>query len=161
MGTTAEQFTRLKALLRRRGQTPENAEDLVQEAFLRLHEFLGTGHEVQKPEAFLTRTAFNLAVDASRKEPRDRFAPEPVEDLPLVDLDPTPEERLATQQRLAQARDVLQRRVSARTREAFLLHRVEGLKHPEIAARMGISVSAVEKHIARAVLALMQVPRRP
>ena len=41
-----------------------------------------------------------------------------------------------------------------RCREVFLLHRVESLSYSQIAARCGISVSAVEKNIARACLLL-------
>jgi RNA polymerase sigma factor (sigma-70 family) len=42
-----------------------------------------------------------------------------------------------------------------RTREIFLLHRLDGLKYREIAAQLGITVSAVEKHIAKATLFLV------
>ena len=47
--------------------------------------------------------------------------------------------------------------VGSRTREIFLMHRVEGCGCSQIAERFGVSVSAVEKHIAKAVLALMDV----
>jgi RNA polymerase sigma-70 factor (ECF subfamily) len=43
-----------------------------------------------------------------------------------------------------------------RTREVFLMHRLDGMKYREIAATFGISVSAVEKHIARATQALIE-----
>ena len=44
-----------------------------------------------------------------------------------------------------------------RTREVFLMHRLDGYSSAQIAKHFEISVSAVEKHIARAVLALMAV----
>jgi RNA polymerase sigma-70 factor (ECF subfamily) len=37
----------------------------------------------------------------------------------------------------------------------FLLHRLAGVGQDEIARQLGISVSAVEKHVARAVAALV------
>lgn len=43
-----------------------------------------------------------------------------------------------------------------RTREIFLMHRLAGFKYREIAAQYGISQSAVEKHIAEAVLFLTE-----
>ncbi|MGH7104765.1 MAG: sigma factor-like helix-turn-helix DNA-binding protein, partial [Acetobacteraceae bacterium] len=43
-----------------------------------------------------------------------------------------------------------------RTRKIFILHRLEGRTHAEIAAQHGISISAVEKHIARAALAIAE-----
>jgi DNA-directed RNA polymerase specialized sigma24 family protein len=41
-----------------------------------------------------------------------------------------------------------------RTREIFFMHRLQGFSHAEIAARLNISKSAVEKHIASAVTIL-------
>ncbi|MEJ1964651.1 MAG: RNA polymerase sigma factor [Gammaproteobacteria bacterium] len=147
-------FRRLKQLLHRRGQSREDAEDLIQEAFIRLHSFLDAGNEVRQPEAFLVRTTLNLAVDAKRRERRDRLLPEPVEELALVDLGPSPEEILTAQQSLARMQETLDTKVSTRTREVFFLHRLEGFTHEEIANRMQMSVRTVEKHIARAVTAI-------
>lgn len=44
--------------------------------------------------------------------------------------------------------------LSPRTRDVFLQHRLEGRTYREIAAPLGISISAVEKHIARAAFAI-------
>jgi RNA polymerase sigma-70 factor (ECF subfamily) len=154
MNTWQRQVRRLKEVLRNRGQSREDAEDLVQEAFLRLHTFLADGHEVRQPEGFLVRTALNLAVDARRRnvrERRDQFVPETVEDLQLVDLSPSPEEIFAAEKRLLQMRAVLDAKVSPKTREVFFLHRLEGFTHEEIADRMSMSLRSVEKHIARAI----------
>jgi RNA polymerase sigma factor (sigma-70 family) len=145
---------RLMQLLRRRGRTPEEAEDLVQEAFLRLHVFLQEGKEVRESEAFLVRTVLNLSVDTHRREHRDLYVEEAVENLPLVDLAPAPEEILAAEQRLKRMRQVLDTKVSPRTREVYFLHRLEGYTYDEIGHRMHMSSRTVEKHIARAVTAL-------
>jgi DNA-binding NarL/FixJ family response regulator len=48
------------------------------------------------------------------------------------------------------------RAASPRTREVFLMHRIEGLRCREIASRLGISQRSVEKHIARAALFLAE-----
>lgn len=45
-------------------------------------------------------------------------------------------------------------RVGGRTSEIFLMHRMEGFSHSEIAGKFGIIKSAIEKHIALAELAL-------
>jgi RNA polymerase sigma-70 factor (ECF subfamily) len=42
-----------------------------------------------------------------------------------------------------------------RTRDAFILHRLEGMKHAEIARLLGVSVSSVEKYIIKALARLM------
>lgn len=121
---------------------------------MRLQTYLNEGHEVHRLEAFLVRTALNLAVDVSRRTPRDRFEAQSIEDLALVDLSPTPEELFSAERRLVQIRQVLDSKVSVRTREVFFLHRLEGFTYDEIAARVGINVRAVETHIARAVTAI-------
>lgn len=144
---------RLRTLLRRQGRSREDAEDLIQEAFMRLHLYCRNG-EVQQQEAFLARTVLNLSIDLHRKEHRELYVHEPVETLPLIDVRPTPDEALVAQQRLTKVASILDA-LAPRTREIFLMHRLEGYGCAQIAAHFDISVSAVEKHIARAVLSLM------
>ena len=151
----AKHIRRLSELLRGLGRSREDAEDLIQEAFLRLHVYCQT-HEVRQKEAFLVRTVQNLSVDAHRRAHRELYVDEPVETLPLLDVRLTPDEDAAVQERLDQVRATLDS-LSPRTREVFLMHRLDGYSSGQIAESFGISVSAVEKHIARAVLALMRV----
>jgi RNA polymerase sigma factor (sigma-70 family) len=149
--------THLRRLLRRRGETRERAEDLVQEAYLRMQMYCKEGHEVREPEAFLARTALNLAVDMRRHDHRTSRVAE-ARRLELTELAPPLDEILAFEERLL---GVLRRldRVSRRTREVFVMHRVQGFSYQEIADRLSISVSTVEKHIASAV-ALLAIERK-
>jgi RNA polymerase sigma factor (sigma-70 family) len=146
---------RLLRLLRRRGRTSQEAEDLVQEAFLRLHVFLKEGKEVREPEAFLVRTALNLSVDRYRREHGDLYVDQALEELSLVDLAPAPEDMCAAEQRLERMRQVLDSNLSPRTREVYFLQRLEGFTYEEIAKRMHMSVRTVEKHVARALTVLL------
>lgn len=148
----------LRNLLRRYGRSRDDADDLIQEAFLRLHLYCQE-KEVQQQDAFLARTVMNLSVDLHRKEHRDCYTKEPLEKLLLRDLAPTPDEDLAVSQRLTRAAAVLEG-LGPRTRDIFLMHRVHGQGCAQIATHFGISLSAVEKHIAKAVLALMDVVER-
>lgn len=148
-------FRHLRNLLRRQGRSRQDADDLIQEAFLRLHVYCQE-EKVQKQDAFLTRIVLNLSVDLHRKERRDLYSDEAIENLPLVDLKATPDEELAAAQRLMKVGAVLDC-LGSRTQEIFLMHRLDGCGCAQIATRFGISVSAVEKHIAKAVLALMDV----
>jgi RNA polymerase sigma-70 factor (ECF subfamily) len=153
MDVLLRQLRSLQKLLRRRGATPEQAEDLVQEAVLRLHAYTHQGGQVQNQDAFLTRTALNLAVDHHRHARVDCYESEPIENLELPDFGPAPDEVLAADQRLMKMRDALDR-ANPRTREVFFMHRLYGFSHAEIARRLSISVSAVEKHVASAVTIL-------
>lgn len=145
---------RLHRLLRRRGRTHDETEDLVQEAFVRLQLFLNDGREVMSPEAFLVRTVLNLSVDARRRDRRDLYVDEPAEELNLADINPAPEELLAADERLRKMQNTLDTALNPRTRQIYLLHRLEGFTYQEIATRMSMPVRTVEKHIARAVTVL-------
>ena len=150
-------FTRLLKLLQRRGQS-QDAEDLIQEALLRLHEYCQS-RPVRDEEAFLARCVTNLAIDRHRRERHHLYAEQSVEELEatlgLVDSAPGPDEVFAAQQRLERIRSALDA-VSTRTREIYFAHRA-GYSYAEIASYLGISSSAIEKHIARAVLAIMEL----
>jgi RNA polymerase sigma-70 factor (ECF subfamily) len=143
----------LKRLLQRRGRTVEEAEDLVQEAFVHLQVYCQEGGFVRQPKAFLVRTVLNLAIDARRHDHRDLYEDKSIEELPLVDRSPAPDEVFAGEERLLHMRRTL-KVVSVRAQEAFFLHRLDGFTYAEIAQRFGVSVSAVEKYIATALTVL-------
>src|SRR5262249_51133181 len=141
----------MQKLLARRGNTPHEAEDLIQEAFLRMHEYCGRGRTVRQPEGFLVRTVLRLAINARRDAHRDLYVNGEAQDLALViDSHPMPDEVLAADQCLQRLRDALDA-VSPRTCDIFFRHRFDGMSYAQIARNIGISVSAVEKHVARAL----------
>lgn len=153
MQPVADLITKLRRFLRHRGRKGDEADELIQEAFLRLQLYRRERH-VREPEAFLVRTVRNLSVDVLRRRTQ-RGTHVAVESVPLrlIDPHPTPDEALATQQRLQRLRAGLEA-LPPRTREIVLLQRIEGCSQAQIAARMEITVSAVEKHIAKATLFL-------
>ena len=118
---------RLRNFLTRGGRSREDAEDLIQEALLRLHEYCQSpGETVNDREAFLVRTVRNLSIDRHRRERRHLYAGETVEELeltaPLLDTGPAVDEVLAAHQRLDAIRATLNA-VSPRTREIYFAHR--------------------------------------
>jgi len=150
-------FGRLRKLLLRRGRTREEAEDLIQDAFLKMQEYCERGGQVRQPEGFLVRTVLRLAANARRDAHRELYTDEQVENLTLIiDATPTPDEVLAADQCLERMRNALDA-VSRRTRDIFFMQRLDGLSYAEIAQRLGVSVSAVEKHIASALAILADV----
>lgn len=149
-----DQFMRrLRSTLVKRGQSPDDAEDLVQEAFLKLEAY-GRKAEVREPEAFVVRAALNLSIDANRRRRKSPFADTDVEVLSVADSSAGPDEVLNARDRLRRMQAGLDT-LPTRTRDILLANRLEGITHAEIARREGISVSAVEKHVARGVYFLM------
>jgi RNA polymerase sigma factor (sigma-70 family) len=145
-------LTKLRRLLRSRGRSVDDTDDLIQEAFLRLQIYC-RNHTVEKTEAFLVRTALNLSADQHSYERRVCVDHRLLENLPLIDPSPSPDEVYAGQKRLQHWKAGLSA-LSPRRREVFLLNRVEGYSFPQIAERLGITLSMVEKHAAKAILFL-------
>lgn len=159
MPTLPLYFRRLQRMLLRRGRSPDDAEDLIQDAFLKMQEYCERGGQVRQPEGFLVRTVLRLASNARRDEHRHLYCDEQVENLKLlVDTTPTPDEVLAGDQCLERMRDALDA-VSRRTRDVLFMHRLDGLSYAQIAESLGVSVSAVEKHMAAALVVLANVNR--
>jgi len=142
-------LSRVRSALMRRGRTEHEAEDLVQEAWIRLATY---ERQVDRPEAFLMRAALNLSIDAHRTR-QTRGEEVMLEDVVLVDATPSAEAVLLARERLARL-SVCLGRLHETTRTIFLAHRVDGMSYQEIARDRGLSISAVEKHIAKATLLL-------
>lgn len=144
-----QQQRRLEAYVRRFIACRETAADLAQDAFLRLWHRRDrlSGHD---PTGYLFRTAHNLSIDhlrAQRVQREHRVWQAAVQ--PNADT-ATPEAEAAALEEL-QALEAVLLRLPARTRQVFLWNRVEGRTYGEIAAALGISASAVEKHMLRAL----------
>lgn len=153
-------FRHLRRALLRRGNSRAETEDLIQEAFLRMQEYCNKGGQVRQPGGFLMRTALRLAANARRDAHRELYCDESAEELSqVVDWAPSPDEVLAGHQCLVKMREALDA-ASRRTREVLFLQRLDGLSYAEIAQRLGISVSAVEKHMAKALVVLARLDER-
>lgn len=154
VGESSDRRGRAKLLhwIARHRSNAAEAEDLLHEAFLR-YELRKRQGPITNPAGFLLRAAANLAVDEHRK--RRHLVPQPFELACQSWPDPAPaiDESLQIQARLKRVWQGLET-LGKRTREVFLMHRLEGCKQQDIAATLGISRSAVEKHIAKADLFL-------
>lgn len=143
-------------LLRKLGWAPgaQDVEDSLHSAWIRLERYRKTT-DVKDEEAFLVRASRNLLIDQYRR--RATLSESPVEDECAAMADPAPlqDEVLDARNRLVRVQAGLDQ-LPPRTRQVFEMHRLDRMKYREIADRLGISVSAVEKHIARASLFLAQ-----
>jgi RNA polymerase sigma factor (sigma-70 family) len=150
-------FRRLAKFLRRRARSSEDIEDLIQEAMLRVHGYGRTSHTVDE-EALLRPTGTNLCLDRHRRDHSDTLKEVAVEELDasasLISMQATPEGVLCNEQRLKTVQAALDT-VSPLTREVFLAHRA-GYSYPDLAHHFNISHSEIQRHVARALLALME-----
>jgi RNA polymerase sigma-70 factor (ECF subfamily) len=142
-------FSHVRSALMRRGRTQHEAEDLVQEAWVRLACY-ERDHVVENSEAFLMRTALNLSIDAHRTK-TSHGEEVAFDDVVIVDLAPGVDAILLGKQRIERLAACLGR-LPDRTREIFLAHRVDGRNYTDIGRELGISATAVEKHVAKATL---------
>lgn len=143
----------LMAFFLRRVHDYAEAEDMTQEVFIRI---AGTEHAaMQQAEAYIFQVAVNLLRDRSRRHKiRGDYADgmRAIEGAGIETLDP---------HRVASGREALVllkeglAELPERSRQIFLLFRYERIDQRTIAESFGISVSAVEKHIYRAMAKLM------
>ncbi|WP_276592092.1 RNA polymerase sigma factor [Komagataeibacter melomenusus] len=130
-----------------------DAEDHLQSAFVKYLE--RPDGSIGHPEAYITRSAVNLSHNARRREQVGCIAPGGWDDTlgDARDTAPTQEEVYHARERMIRFHAGCQR-LPRRTRQAFVLHRVEKMTYRDIARLMDISESSVEKHIARALVFL-------
>src|SRR3712207_3590841 len=104
-----------------------DAEDIVQEAFLRAYRVATDGGEIREPKAFLTEVATRLAIDhlRSARVRRERYVGQWLPE-PIVDDEPTPEQRAEELESLSMAFLVVLETLSPVERAVFLLHDVFG-----------------------------------
>jgi len=143
-----EHYDGLARLARLLVRDPSTAEDVVQDAFVRLYGAWGRVREPEKAPAYLRTTVVNLARGRHRRQViADRFRPERAPDAVsaeevAVDLE--------SQRQVIAALD----RLSARQRECVVLRHYAGLSESEIAAVAGCSIGSVRTHVKRGMAAL-------
>lgn len=142
----AQRFTPVALRVARRMLAdPAEAEDVAQEAMLRLWRMApGWQPGAAKVTTWLYRVVANLCTDRLRRRrtvPLDA-APEP------EDGDPGAAERMMEADRAAALEKALAA-LPERQRQAVILRHLEGLSNPEIAEVMDVGVEAVESLVAR------------
>lgn len=139
----------LRSFLAQQTRSVHDAEDLAQEVFLRLWR-VGAQCEIRHLKAFAFKVARNLLKDRSRRTyTRMMRNAVPAGDVALADVGVEPSSMVESWQTLATVAAAIAQ-MPPRTREAFLLYRLEVCSHAQIAARMGVSVSMVEKYVSQA-----------
>jgi RNA polymerase sigma-70 factor (ECF subfamily) len=151
----------LTRFFRLRTRDVSEAEDLTQEVFVRLLRREGATTP-DNTDAFVFTIAANLLRDRSRRVAvrGSQVSPEAeaeqgraVHPALVEEIDP---QRVLTSKEALRRALVALNELPTRTQDAFVLRRIEGMTTRDTAKALGLSVSAVEKHLARAIAHLAQ-----
>lgn len=133
----------------RRGYSRDLAEDCVQDVFVRIAKIDLAA--VENIEAYLYTVAASVAVDYGRRtHSRLTALHDPLENLEIEGIQVSPSRVLEDKEALLQLNEILNE-LKPRTREIFLLNRLDGLSYTEIADQFGISPAGVHKQISKAL----------
>ncbi len=133
------------------------AADLAQESYARVLSMQQAGQVIREPAALLKQVALRAKIDmdrrASVRQHEDIHALEEA-DQPVGPRHLQPEEAYASSQAVQACLDIIDA-LPPRCREAFCMYLFDELPNKEIAARMGVSLSMVDRYIKRGKLACM------
>ncbi len=121
---------------------PGEAEDVVQQAWLRMH---GSAAEIESLPAWLTTVTTRLCLDRLRAR-----TPVPVEDLGVTDVAPDPADDVALADTVGVALQAVLDRLSPRERVAFVLHDSFAVDFPVVATILGTTPAAARQLASRA-----------
>jgi RNA polymerase sigma factor (sigma-70 family) len=145
----------LRAWLRRAGQSEEEINDIVQDAYVSITRLESVAH-IRSGRNYLFQTAKNGILMRVRRErivPIDRLTE--VEGMEIADDDPGPERRVSARLELERVR----RQIAAlpdRCREIFELRRIQGVPQREIAAKLGLPEHTVEAQAVRGLKLILK-----
>lgn len=140
----------LRSYFARKTRNMNIVDDLVQDVMVRVLA-RRTQDQIENPEAYLFRTAANVLRDKARRDMVRKLELQKSlteHDHPVEEC--SPDRVIFAREEIARLVAVLQE-LPERTRDIFLMKRFDGLSHAEISACVGLSVSGIEKQIAKAV----------
>lgn len=137
------------------GLRPQDADDILQDAFLRLHRQIRSGEHISEPRAWLFRVARNLSLNLCRDQRRLVYAADPYMDTQLREPhhhDHDPEAHYLKKEALLRL-DAGIARLTEQQQHCIHL-RAQGLRYREIASILGVSVSSAAELLQRAIVRL-------
>jgi len=145
----------LRAWLSRRRLAGLDIDDIIQETYSRLMTAESVQH-VHDAKSYAFQVAGSVVIDCLRRMKVVSIASMPDLDyLEVVSDEPSPERQVIDRDELHRLAGVIAR-LPGRVREVFTLRRVYGLSQREVAQKMAIAESTVEKHMARGFLLLLE-----
>lgn len=140
----------LLSWLRGRVRCQDKASDLVQDLFCKLLERPPVA-AIDKPRAFLATSAIRLLIDQKRRLAVEQAYGQALAILQSEETAVTPLQIYEAVEALTAIARMLES-LAEKPRTAFLLSRLDGLGHAEIASRLGVSCSMVKQYIAAALV---------
>jgi RNA polymerase sigma-70 factor (ECF subfamily) len=145
----------LHGWLRRRLGDPHQAADLAHDTFVRV--IAGRqAHAIDEPRAYLTTLAQRVLWNFWRRRELEQAWLDALATLP-EETAPSPEDYALVREAI-ETLDQWLGGLPPKVRQVFLLRRLDGLRHAEIARAMGISVATVERHMKQALVHLCTLP---
>ncbi len=139
----------LRRYLARLLGNPTEAQDVAHDAYLRVYPKVQDQSAV-KPEAVLYTTARRLAINRLKRRRIAPFAPGAAEPETAASNQPGVAQQVMARQELHQL-ELAIAQLPEGCRTVLLLRKIELLSHQEIATRLGLAISTVEKQHARAL----------
>jgi RNA polymerase sigma factor (sigma-70 family) len=140
----------LKRFIGRFMRSVADIEDIAQESFLRAYAE-EQGRAIEHPKSFLFRIAKHVALKQLNR--KSRHITDYIEDLDgsaVIPLQDSAEDEFSARQILGVHCEAVAA-LAPQCRQVYVLRKVHGLSHKEIAELRGIAVSTVEKHLIKAV----------
>ena len=146
----------LRAWLRRRSLGGLEIDDVIQETYTRLVAADSVAH-IHDAKSYIFQVAGSVVIDHLR-----RMKVVPISSVPDLDYleviseEPSPERLAIDRDELTRLAQVIAS-LPGKVRDVFTLRRVHGLSQREVAERLGLSESTVEKHMARGFLIMLEL----
>lgn len=141
--------SKLERLLAGRLQSRHVAEDIAQDLYFKLQHVTEQFPSREDAQRYLVRMAVNAAVDHQRVEGRRNELLAGVAEL-FDGFEASPEDLAVSRDEIAQMEEAL-RELPPKCRDVLYMSRVEGMTHAEIAGKLGVSKSLVDKYAVRAL----------
>jgi RNA polymerase sigma-70 factor (ECF subfamily) len=146
----------LRAWLRRRSRGGLEVEDVIQETYTRLVAQESVAH-VHDAKSYTFQVAGSVVIDHLRRMKVVPISSVPDLDyLEVVSEDPSPERQAIDRDELNRLAHMIAL-LPGKVRDVFTLRRVHGLSQREVAQRLGLSESTVEKHMAKGFLIMLEL----
>ncbi|MBO8156329.1 MAG: RNA polymerase sigma factor SigZ [Bacillaceae bacterium] len=139
---------KLKTFILKRVSHPQDAEDLLQEVFLKIHSYEGALEEIDRMESWIYQITRNTIIDYYRKKGRKQ------EISMNENIEGTLEEKADTEDNLNDVvsnwiKEMIQS-LPAHDRQALILTEFQNYKQKELADELGLSLSGAKSRVQRA-----------